>query len=175
MAKNQLLLNVARSLLLLHFVLLIALSAKGSSITHNKPYTIRVFVSSSMLISLLKSYAGEAKKYNATLVFKGLPKGSFKELSKLILSMKDEGTREDELRSIQIDDEAFDRFNVTSVPSIVLSHESECETPAACKLTYDKIDGAIDIETALEKFARIGDMRETAAEILKQVGNEDIK
>lgn len=135
----------------------------------NKPYALRVFVSSSMPINLLKSYALEAKKYNATLVFKGLPNGSFKELSKLVLAMRDEGSEDDnDMSSIQIDDEAFDRFGVTSVPSIVLSDESTCETPDLCKLAYDKIDGSLEIKTALEKFATSGDMKSAAARIMKQ-------
>ncbi len=171
-----------------------ALSASGSSICGNSicsstssfeipdkplyasPYALRVFVSSSMPAALLKSYAREAKNYNATLVFKGLPNDSFNELSKLIISMKSEDTRDEELGSIQIDDEAFDRFNITSVPSVVLSDESECsEMSAHCKLIYDKVDGAIYIKSALEKFVSEGDTSEAATKILRQVDSEVIK
>ena len=157
MAKNQLLPFLR--LIILHFVLLIPLNAVGSSIAKSEvleskvlengmpeqSYAIRVFVSSSMQVSLLKSYAYDAKKYGATLVFKGLPGNSFKELSKLVLAMRDGGPEEDnDMSSIQIDDEAFDRFKVTQVPSIILSDESRCEAPDVCKPAYDKIDGNIE-------------------------------
>jgi len=38
---------------------------------------LQIFVSSSMPIGLLKSYAKEAVKYNGVLVFRGLPAGVF--------------------------------------------------------------------------------------------------
>lgn len=195
MAKNQLL-HVVK-LLSLHLVLLVTLNASGSAIcsnasgesacsnttsyeTTNEPsytesYALRVFVSSSMPTPLLKSYAKEAKKYNATLVFKGLPNGSFKELSKLILSMRGGDTNDEELASIQIDDEAFEKFKVTSVPSVVLSNESEHqEAHTNSKPTYDKLDGTIYIKSALEKFASEGDTRDAAAKILKQAGSKTV-
>jgi len=154
-------------LIILHYVLLISLNAKGNG--SDQPYALRVFVSSSMPVSLLKSYAYEAKKYGATLVFKGLPQDSFKELSKLVLAMNDGSLEEDNnMSGVQIDDEAFDRFKVTSVPSILLSDESTCETPDLCKLAYDKIDGNLEIEVALQKFAKEGDMKDAADRIMKQ-------
>ncbi len=174
MAKNQLL--PLLKAILLHFVLLIAINAKGSDITLDEipddTYTLRIFVSSSMSNNLLKEYATEAKKYNAILVFKGLPEGSFKSLSNLILSMQDQG-KDEELSAIQIDDEAFERFNVTSVPSIVLSLNSECEPNTTRKLTYDKVDGNISIRSALEKFASSGDVRFAANKII--ITNDDAK
>ena len=172
-------------LIILPIVLLISFSANGDNIVHGKvsenemqerPYALRVFVSSSMPVSLLKSYAFEAKKYGATLVFKGLPKGSFKELSKLVLAMKGADSEEGkDMSSIQIDDEAFGKFKVTSVPTIVLSNESQCEAPETCAVVYDKVDGNLSLDAALEKFASSGDMKEVAAEIIKQVDSEIAK
>jgi type-F conjugative transfer system pilin assembly protein TrbC len=120
--------------------------------------------------NLLKEYAQDAKKYNAILVFKGLPEGSFKALSKLILSMQDT-ENEESLSAIQIDDEAFERFNVTSVPSMVLSLNSECEPNTTCKSSYDKVDGNISIRNALEKFASSGDARFAANKIIITAGS----
>lgn len=81
---------------------------------------LRVFVSSSMNTTLLRSYVEEAKSYEAVLVFKGLPRGSWHKLSQLVTEIV--GGNEDGV-AIQIDDEAFDHFGIKGVPSFVLSKE----------------------------------------------------
>lgn len=123
----------------------------------------RIFVSSSMPKSLLKNYAREATKYNATLVFKGLPNGSFKELISLVTEIESDGIK----APMQIDDEAFDKFNVSSVPAFVL-----CNEPGILKLgkgvtLYDKITGNIGIKAALEKFADSGELKQEAQKCLE--------
>jgi len=80
-----------------------ALSLKPSS-------SLKVFVSSSMPKELLKNYLEQAKKYKATLVFRGLQGGSWRKTSELIYEItggKDEGA------SIQLDDMAFNQYSVT--------------------------------------------------------------
>lgn len=139
--------------------------------------TLKIFVSSSMPKNLLKTYYAKAVKYGGTLVFKGLPGGSFRELTKLVLLIADNG----ETGSMQIDDEAFDRFVVNSVPSILLIKEkdylSRCAGEQTCevsdgidtndKVIYDKITGSIGVRAALEKFVANGDLSQEAKELLK--------
>jgi len=66
--------------------------------------TFRIFVSNGMSKNLLKSYVKLAKKYNAILVFNGLPNGSWHKLSQLVTEISGD---KPELVALQIDDEAF--------------------------------------------------------------------
>lgn len=120
-----------------------------------------VFVSTSMSIELLKSYAKWGNIYGATLVFKGLPNGSFKELAKLVQII----TKDNEI-AIQIDDEAFERFNVVCVPTILLSKNSEYHPNQTEQVTYDKMTGNVGIKYSLEQFAANGDLQSEAREYL---------
>ncbi len=126
---------------------------------------LRIFVSSSMPMNLLRQYHKQASIYEGTLVFKGLPGGSFKELSKLVLEIAEQG----EVGSMEIDDEAFDKFGVASVPVIVLSSEKDCMGEASCAIIYDKISGNLDLKFALELFSNKGDLAGTAKKILSGV------
>lgn len=118
-----------------------------------------LFVSSSMPLPLLKAYAAEARKYGAVLVFKGLPEGSFKKLFALV---KEISGGEGEA-AMQIDDEAFDRFGIVSVPAIVLSKEEDPSPLGTDVLPkFDKITGNAGIKYSLRKFAESGDLREEA-------------
>lgn len=126
---------------------------------------LRIFVSSSMPISLLRQYHRQAVSYNGTLVFKGLPGGSFKELSKLVMDIAEQG----EVGSMEIDDEAFNKFGVIAVPAIVLSHEKDCMGESSCRIIYDKISGNLDLKSALELFSNKGDLAGEAKKILSGV------
>lgn len=125
--------------------------------------TFRIFVSSSMSKNLLKSYAKQAKKYDAVLVFNGLPRGSWQELSKLVMEI----SRDEHDVTIQIDDEAFAQFNIREVPSFVLSKEEDvfAEHP---KVTFDKVTGSIGIRRVLELFQEQGQLQEIATSKLEE-------
>jgi type-F conjugative transfer system pilin assembly protein TrbC len=126
--------------------------------------SFRIFVSSSMSKNLLQSYVRQARKYNATLVFNGLPEGSWRKLSQLVTEISGD---EPEI-AMQIDDEAFNNFGIKAVPCLVLSKEEDVfsEQP---KVTFDKITGSIGIRRALEIFAEKGQLSEIATDILDQV------
>lgn len=126
--------------------------------------SLRIFVSSSMGKNLLRSYAKAAKKYNATLVFNGLPDGSWIKLSDLVTEIS---SNNPELVAMQIDDQAFVEFNIKRVPSFVLSKEEDVfvENP---KVTFDKITGSIGIRKALEVFQESGQLHEIASNKLAQ-------
>lgn len=72
-----------------------------------------------------------------------------------------------ELVAMQIDDEAFAQFNITHVPSFVLSKEEDmfAENP---KVTFDKVTGSIGIRRALEMFREKGQLKDIAAHKLQQ-------
>ena len=131
---------------------------------------LRIFVSWSMPNPLLKSYVVQAKKYGGVLVFKGLPSqsgkdGSFKLLSQKVLDLL--GT--DEEASIQIDDEAFEKFRIESVPVIVLSKNARKNARKNDDEVFDKIAGNIGIKYALEEFSKTGELRQEAKNLLEQV------
>ena len=113
------------------------------SIANANDTELRVFVSSSMNEQLLKQYYEQASKYGGVLVMRGLIDESFQELIKFVVKIAGEEG------GIQIDDEAFEMFGVTQVPTIVLSKGNK----------YDKITGSISVTAALEKFAQFGDLQ----------------
>jgi len=133
---------------------------------------LRVFVSTSMNNSLLKRYIDDAKKYNAVLIFNGLPNGSWKDLQELVVDL----VGENEEVAIQIDDEAFKRYEVTSVPSFVLSKDDrdswqnfgEQDSLKVAKTSFDKIEGNIGIRGALRLIADQGDLTNEANILLEQ-------
>lgn len=131
---------------------------------------LQIFVSQSMSLNLLRTYYKQAINYGGTLVFKGLPEGSFKELTKLVMQI----SRGEDIGAMKIDDEAFEKFGISSVPTIVLSQESNCLFNQNCRLIYDKIIGNIGIRVALEKFAESGDLAKEARGLLEQklISNE---
>ena len=125
---------------------------------------LQIFVSHSMPISLLKSYAKEATKYNGVLVFRGLPAGSFHRLAKLVSDISGDNA---EGIAMQIDDEAFKAFNIKIVPTIVLSKEASIFSEQVKGGAFDKVGGNVTIRYALERFAKEGDLKANALELLK--------
>lgn len=125
---------------------------------------LQIFVSSSMPIGLLKSYAREAIRYNGVLVFRGLPGGSFHKLSGLVADISSDITGD---VAMQIDDEAFKAFDIKSVPTIVLSKPASIFSEQVRGGSFDKISGNITIKYALEVFAKEGDLKTNAREVLK--------
>jgi len=127
-------------------------------------YELKIFVSHSMPIQLLRSYATEATTYGGTLIFKGLPGGSFKELQQLVTKITND---EEEHPSIQIDDEAFEHYSVTDVPAIVLVKSNLWNSDEQSRLQFfDKISGNVGLKYALDKFKDAGDLKLLAAELL---------
>jgi type-F conjugative transfer system pilin assembly protein TrbC len=126
---------------------------------------LRIFVSSSMSLNLLRSYYKEAQRYGGHLVFNGLPNGSFKEL----LRLAQEIVEGNDIGGLEIDDEAFKKFKATEVPAIVLSKEVDSLFDVEGASTrYDSIQGAVSIKYALEEFAIRGDLKEEAKQRLAQ-------
>jgi type-F conjugative transfer system pilin assembly protein TrbC len=131
---------------------------------------LKIFVSNSMNINLLKNYVKQAKNYRAALVFNGLPNGSWRSLTKLIEAIT-EGNEDGVL--IQIDDEAFRQFGIQSVPSFVLVQEPSIFTSKESKVIYDKLVGNIGVKRALNLIASNGELAKDATRILEEVTNGD--
>ena len=119
-----------------------------------------IFVSTSMPKPLLKSYLQEANKYGGVLVLKGLPQGSFKELTKFVIDLTgNNGNLQDIAANIQIDDEAYERFKVVSVPTIVLSVDSEYHPNQTAIFQFNKMVGNVGVKYSLEEFSKSGELK----------------
>lgn len=126
-----------------------------------------IFISRSMPKPLLKNYLREANKYGGVLVLKGLPQGSFKELAKFVTDLTGKGgDLQDIAANIQIDDEAYERFKVVSVPTIVLSLTSEYHPNQTAIFKFDKMVGNVGVKYSLEEFSRAGELKEEARRLL---------
>jgi type-F conjugative transfer system pilin assembly protein TrbC len=132
-------------------------------------YELKIFVSSSMSKELLKNYLSQAKRYKATLVFNGLPGGSWRKLSELVYEVTG---GDEEGVSMQIDDLAFEEYGVTSVPSLVLAKErvlfEERGDDEFDSSSFDKVIGNIGIRRALEEMREKGELSMLAAKILEE-------
>ncbi|MCC2646643.1 MAG: hypothetical protein K0R02_708 [Rickettsiaceae bacterium] len=125
---------------------------------------LMVFVSSSMPTSMLKYYLKEVNKYGGTLIFNGLIEGSFVKTKEFAMGLTDE---EKDEAAMQVNDEAFLKYNISSVPSIVLAVEKDCYQEQTCIELSDKINGSVKLEYALREFAEKGETASFAAQLLK--------
>ncbi|WHA07347.1 IS630 family transposase [Candidatus Megaera polyxenophila] len=105
---------------------------------------LKVFISSSMDLKLLKTYVRQARRYGGVLVFNGLPDNSWVKLNKTVTEI----VGDEEGVGIQIDPEEFDRFNIKTVPAFVLIKEADLITGTSeelveDKIIYDKVTGNI--------------------------------
>ena len=126
-----------------------------------------IFVSQSMPQALLKNYLHEANKYGGVLVLKGLPQGSFKELAKFVTDLTGTSDNAHDIEAnIQIDDEAYDKFNVVVVPTIVLSLSSDYHPLESTDFKFDKMVGNVGVKYSLEEFSNSGELKEEARRLL---------
>ena len=126
-----------------------------------------IFVSTSMPKPLLKSYLQEANKYGGVLVLKGLPQGSFKELTKFIIDLTGNNSNLQEIAAnIQIDDEAYEKFKIVSVPTIVLSFDPEYHPNQSATFKFDKMIGNVGVKYSLEEFSKSGELAMQASRYL---------
>ena len=130
-----------------------------------------IFVSTSMPRTLLEDYYKQACIHKATLVFNGLPDGSFMKLQELILDLHNSAEEIIKKYGFEagsiIDDESFKKFEVRMVPTFVLVKEEDCLSSNGCKVTFDKLEGNVRLKIALEEFVSKGDLSTEAIGYLK--------
>lgn len=107
-----------------------------------------IFVSQSVPANSIKELWEQAQRVGGKLVFRGLVGASFKQTHHYIQEL---GIVAD------IDPTKFDEFEVTQVPTFVLSKESN----------YDKMVGNISLVEFLEQSSSNGDLKTEAAEYYK--------
>lgn len=113
-----------------------------------------IFISFSLGDLALLHLAEEAKEYGATLVLRGLKEGSLRKtiasLQKILLKTS---------QGVLIDPELFNRFSITTVPTFILSQAK----------AFDRLCGHVSFIYALETFAREGDLKKAAHDLLQKV------
>lgn len=108
-------------------------STTKKTYSNNKIY---IFISFSMPDAALKNYASEAEQLGAILVMRGLKNNSFFETK----------TKADELAIMfNIDPNLFEKYQITSVPAIVIDNNLEQNQGQIKKLT-----GHISLSDALQ-------------------------
>lgn len=109
-----------------------------------------VFVSLSMPLGSLVRLAADAQKVGGVLVMRGTVNGSLKQTVEAVQRLSEQGVE------IQIDPQAFGRYQVSVVPSMVvdLSGPQGCEATKACSNRSPVIEGDVSLGYSLAYIAR---------------------
>ena len=116
---------------------------------------VLIFVSFAMPEATLQRLVDQAARAGATLVLRGLVNGSIRDtvtrMQALIGSHR---------VAVQIDPESFDRYQVLTTPTFVLSENASdvasCEaTVCSPRVAYSKVAGDVSLDYALKHLTRI--------------------
>lgn len=119
---------------------------------------LKVFVSFSMPPELLRVWLTQASQLGAPLVLRGFDNNSFQKTAKDYLVVRGES----HLPGMLIDPTAFERYQITAVPAVVLE-DSAGES--------DILYGNIALDSALETFSQKGStqgIRDRASALLAE-------
>ncbi len=109
-----------------------------------------VFVSLSMPMGSLVRLAGDAQRVGGVLVMRGTVNGSLKQTVEAVQRLSEQGVE------VQIDPQAFARYQVEVVPAMVvdLSGPQGCEAAKACANRSALIEGDVSLAYSLAHIAR---------------------
>lgn len=109
-----------------------------------------VFVSLAMPRPSLLRLAADAHKLNGVLVMRGTVNGSLRQTVEAVRQLSDQGVE------VQIDPQAFQRYKVKVVPSLVvdLAGVTGCDTSKACADRSAVVEGDVTLRHALSHVAR---------------------
>lgn len=138
----------------------------------SKPqHELLIFVSTSMPYESLKLLARQASSVGAILVLRGfrggLAKNSMNDTLAFIKPLVDLNA------SIEINPEAFDKYEVTAVPTFVIaSNDGQACQVTQCKWDSVSVMGDVSLDYALEHLSRTnGSASKIALAYLEQMGN----
>ena len=127
----------------------------------NKSYTdFLIFASFSLGEKNLENIIKLASDYNGAVILRGFKNGSFKETAAFLskFSQDKEG--------VLIDPNLFIEYEITKVPTFVLTKPCNEGLQASCKTVFDKLTGMVSPRYALEKFSSSGELAREAQERL---------
>lgn len=111
-----------------------------------------VFISSSVPIESWQAHSKVLEKIGGSFVLRGMPQNSLKEFIKYAQRLKKRGIG----ASIKVDSSGFEKYEIKSVPAIVLKTSE----------AFDKTIGNIQIREALDLFSRKGSTKGKAKRLL---------
>ncbi len=114
-----------------------------------------LFLSFSAPSDTWKSFSADLQALGGTIVLRGLPNNSFQEFALRIKHLKEEGVDV----PIQIDPDAFERYNIEAVPTLVLAH----------KEISDQLTGNLTISSTLQRFKESGSLQHEASLLLSKL------
>lgn len=124
--------------------------SKPSKVTSSG--NLLIFVSSSLSTQSLKELFKDASKIGAKLIFRGLINNSFKDTYQYFKDIE---------INADIDPEKFGKYQVSVVPTFVLTDEKEAK--------FDHLQGNVSVEEALTQFKDRGDLKSVALRLLKKL------
>jgi type-F conjugative transfer system pilin assembly protein TrbC len=127
------------------------------------PSDFYIFVSFSMGEKALLNLAQEAKEFGATIILRGFKDKSYKKTAKSLQKIIEKTGQ-----GFLIDPEIFSLFNVTSIPTIILSAAFANDSVPKQTPIHDRMQGHVSLKFALETFAIEGDLNSEAKTILRQ-------
>lgn len=127
-----------------------AIGKKPAQPETSKNGDLIIFVSMSMPDTMLKGYAQQAKRFGATMVLRGMVNDRMSQTQEKIQKLNAGGA------AWQINPEAFTKFRVEKVPSIVVASaesssvmEDGCSPPG----TYALVAGDVGVAAALDRIS----------------------
>lgn len=123
-----------------------------SPLHQQKNSKLLVFTSFSLPLESWKEFSHVLQKTGGSFVLRGLPENSFQILSKKIIELKKAGIQAE----ILLDPECFEKYAINAIPSVVLE-DGKC---------HDKIAGNIKLPVTLSLFAKSGNTKTLAQELL---------
>lgn len=104
-------------------------------------YNLMVFMSFSVPLESWKDWSYSLEKMEGVFVLRGLPGNSFQAFAQKIKELRNAGVN----APISIDPEAYEKYGIEVVPSIVIIEGEQ----------YDKISGNIRMERAFSLFNKV--------------------
>ena len=127
----------------------------------NKSYTdFLIFASFSLGEKNLENLIKLASNYNGAVILRGFKNGSFKETAAFLSKFSTEK------EGILIDPSLFIEYEVTKVPTFVLTKPCNEGLQVSCQAIFDKLTGMVSPRYALEKFSSSGELAREAKERL---------
>ncbi|MFA6038136.1 MAG: type-F conjugative transfer system pilin assembly protein TrbC [Legionellales bacterium] len=118
-----------------------------------------IAVSFSMPEKLILDYLQQAKEFNTWVVVQGFKDNSMPAMLETLAKWD----KKADISRLLIDPNIFKQYQITSVPSIVLTTDTyPCDNQKCIANSFDKVIGSIRLQHALKIMAERGDLHETA-------------
>lgn len=135
-----------------------AIANKYKEASFQKPklnQDLLIFISTSMPPAALEKLGREASQAGAVLILRGIKgklgqRGALDETMRLLRPAAEAGA------SIQIDPEQFKLYNITAVPTFVMTHREDQCANDQCATEAHALSGDVSLEYALETWADRG-------------------